>query len=204
MLRTLTVAFLITLCGGLLVIAQTDVSGRWTLTIDAGPIATTCLVDPENEVTEAEPVVEEDPTTATFLKLIRESGRPGRILLVEDGEDNRKLISLTLQKGGLEVECAENGAIGVEAALRALRENDPFDVILMDMQMPVLDGYGAAARLREAGYDGPIVALTAHAMRGDREKCIAAGCDDFATKPINRKELMTTLLSYLRKAPDRP
>ncbi len=192
------------LLGGDVIVESIEGHGStFTLTIDAGPIASTCLVDPENEVTEAEPVVEEDPTTATFLKLIRESGRPGRILLVEDGEDNRKLISLTLQRGGLEVECAENGAIGVEAALRALRENDPFDVILMDMQMPVLDGYGAAARLREEGYDGPIVALTAHAMRGDREKCIAAGCDDFATKPINRKELMTTLLSYLQKTSDR-
>ena len=171
----------------------------FTLTIDAGAIASTCLVDPGAAHDEPAESMEEDPSTASFMSEIREGVGPGRVLLVEDGEDNRKLISLTLKKSGFEVECAENGEIGVEKALHALVEGEPFDVILMDMQMPVLDGYGATRKLRETGYERPIIALTAHAMRGDREKCIDAGCDDFATKPIDRKELMGTIMTHMQK-----
>ena len=108
-----------------------------------------------------------------------------RILVVDDGETNRKLIRLVLEEAGAEVTCAENGKIGLEAADRG-----QFDVILMDMQMPVMDGYTAAWKLRERGCRLPIVALTAHAMRGDQEKCLAAGCTAYLTKPINIDELM--------------
>ena len=94
------------------------------------------------------------------------------------------------RKAGAEVEIVENGRAAAEQALEALGRGEPFDLILMDMQMPVLDGYGAASLLRSKGYEGPIVALTAHAMPADRQRCLDAGCDDYATKPIDRGELV--------------
>lgn len=113
-----------------------------------------------------------------------------RVLLAEDGMDNQRLITFILRKAGAQVELAENGQVALEAALKAKSDGTPFDVILMDMQMPVLSGYEAASALRECNYTGPIIALTAHAMDSDRQKCIDAGCDDFATKPINRSKLI--------------
>jgi signal transduction histidine kinase/DNA-binding response OmpR family regulator len=116
-----------------------------------------------------------------------------RVLLAEDGHDNQVLISTFLTKAGATVKVVGDGRIAVDEALRAAAATTPYDVILMDMQMPVLDGYGAASELRLMGYAGPIVAITAHAMAGDRERCERAGCDDYLTKPVDRAKLVATV-----------
>ncbi len=121
-----------------------------------------------------------------------------KVLLVEDGDSNRKLISRFLAKNGAEVAMAENGELGVQRAIEAA-----FDVILMDMQMPVMDGYTATARLRELGRSEPIIALTAHAMMGDRLKCQAAGCTGYLTKPVDVDELIRMVASAAEK-PESP
>ena len=127
-----------------------------------------------------------------------------RVLLVEDGIDNQRFISRLLRKIGATVEVAENGLIGYQAALAARDEGQPFDLVLMDMQMPEMDGYTAARRLRDEGYTAPVVALTAHAMAHDRNRCLAAGCDDYLTKPIDHAKLIETVHRYGRPAASPP
>jgi PAS domain S-box-containing protein len=112
-----------------------------------------------------------------------------RVLLVEDGPDNQRLITHHLKKAGATVEVAENGQVGLD---RIDQATEPFDVVFMDMQMPVLDGYRATSILRERGCTIPIIALTAHAMPGDRARCLDSGCDEFLTKPIDRAQLVRT------------
>jgi CheY-like chemotaxis protein len=126
-----------------------------------------------------------------------------RILLAEDGPDNQRLVEHILTRVGAEITIAENGQIAVELATHALEESNPYDVILMDMQMPIVDGYLATQMLRRLGYGSPIIALTAHAMAGDRERCVEAGCDDFASKPIDRKELLEIVARYVGSAKKR-
>ncbi len=119
------------------------------------------------------------------------------ILFAEDGKDNQRLFSFILKKAGAKVFVADNGLIALETALERTRLGRPFDLILMDMQMPVMDGYEAARSLRQGGYGAPIVALTAHTQPEERMKCLDAGCDDYATKPILRDDLIATILRNL-------
>lgn len=117
-----------------------------------------------------------------------------RILLVEDNEMNRDMLSRRLQRRGFEVEIAVDGAAGVTRALEG-----GWDLILMDMSLPEIDGWEATRRIRAAGEKGtmPIIALTAHAMSGDRDKAIEAGCNDYDTKPVDLERLLGKMQALL-------
>ncbi len=121
----------------------------------------------------------------------------GSLLLAEDGPDNQLFLTTVLRRRGWTVTLAENGQLAVEYALNAWREGRAYDVILMDMQMPVLDGYHATLKLREEGYEGPVIALTAHAMAGERERCLAVGCDEYLSKPVTPANLLQAVEAFL-------
>ncbi|XZE56964.1 ATP-binding protein [Planctomycetaceae bacterium SH139] len=137
------------------------------------------------------------PTTSTVSKQLEGT----RILLAEDGPDNQRLISFLLKKAGADVTVVENGQQAIERIELAQASDEPYDIVLMDMQMPVLDGYSATRQLRENQVSTPIVALTAHAMSGDREKCMAAGCSDYTTKPVDRQRLYATIHQWTSPTP---
>jgi two-component system, sensor histidine kinase and response regulator len=126
----------------------------------------------------------------------RKTGPPRRVLLVEDGVVNQRVARGFLERAGHQVVVAANGREGVQALA-----NHPFDVILMDVQMPVMDGLEATAAIREreaeTGGHIPIVAMTAAAMKGDRERCLAGGMDAYVSKPIDPAELFATMNSLL-------
>jgi len=126
-----------------------------------------------------------------------------RTLLAEDYMENQRLISLILNKAGVDVTAVDNGQIACEKATEAQARGEPFDVILMDMQMPIMDGYEATRRLRDEGCTTPIIAMTAHAMPGDQKKCLQAGCDNYLTKPICREELLDFVQQIAQKSPDK-
>jgi CheY-like chemotaxis protein len=120
-----------------------------------------------------------------------------RILLVEDCFDNQQLIVRLLQRAGAKVSVAENGQVAVDLALAATQADSAFDVILMDIQMPVMDGHEATQQLRKTGYTKPIIALTANATTENRQKCLDAGCDDYMTKPFDTSMLVKVVAKHL-------
>lgn len=119
------------------------------------------------------------------------------MLLAEDVRDMTKLIRRILEKTDLGLDLAENGLVACEKAMASKAAGKPYDLILMDIRMPVMDGYEATRRLREDGWEGPIVALTVHSMRGDREKCLEAGCDGYLPKPVSQAKFFGILERYL-------
>jgi CheY-like chemotaxis protein/HPt (histidine-containing phosphotransfer) domain-containing protein len=144
-------------------------------------------------------VIKPRATPAEPMRTIRLNGR---LLLAEDGVHNQRVIAFYLQNAGAEVAIADNGQIACDMAREAMAAGKPFDVVLMDMQMPVMDGYTAAATLRSRGWRAPIIALTAHAMSHDRAKCIQAGCTDHVAKPIDRELLIATVARHLGEGGD--
>jgi CheY-like chemotaxis protein len=124
---------------------------------------------------------------------------PLRILLAEDSEDNRLLIQLYLKKTQHVLDIAANGKVAVERFV-----SDNYDLVLMDMQMPVMDGYTATRKIREWEQkekkpETPIVALTAHALKGDMEKCLSMGCSYFVSKPIKKNRLLEIIRMFSEK-----
>jgi len=125
-----------------------------------------------------------------------EAGRAfsGRVLVAEDTPTNQMLIRLLLEKLGLDVTIVDDGVKAVQAAT-----TEPYDLIFMDIQMPNMNGYEAAEAVRRAGNKTPIIALTAHAMKGDKERCLASGCSDYLAKPIDHNRLREVLSRHLKK-----
>jgi len=170
--------------------SESGVGSRFTVSIECGP---TSGMDIIQGLTESQLPVASDPLMASNASL------RGRILLAEDGRDNQRLLITHLKAAGAQVAVAENGRIAVEMVAA-----QPFDLILMDMQMPEMDGYSATKELRRRGFSIPIIALTAHAMAEDRMKCMASGCTDYLSKPINQETLLRTVSQHLGQSAPSP
>jgi PAS domain S-box-containing protein len=177
--------------GGIEVRSTPSVGTCFTARIATGELEGVALIECSNEAAVEGAQMDSKAQTPSAAPL---SGL--RVLLVEDGPDNQRLISLQLARAGAEVEVLANGQLAIERLMSPAAHS--FDAVLMDMQMPVMDGYTATSKLRRMGFAGTIVALTAHAMEGDRQKCLQAGCDDYATKPIDSKRLVALVLVHLR------
>jgi CheY-like chemotaxis protein len=166
------------LLGGDLVAASAVGHGsRFRLTVATGPVAGVA----RGTVGTAEPVP------------VRDTAKPlagTRVLLVEDGPDNQRLLRHVLERAGCRLEIVGNGQACLD---RMALPDAAFDVVLMDMQMPVMDGLTATRALRQRACAVPIVSLTANAMQSDRDRAFAAGCDAFLSKPIDRKQLFATI-----------
>lgn len=174
--------------GDVSVQSQPGVGSTFRVTLATGPLDNVRILSaPPTEALRSSQASEGKQSSAPIA---------GRVLLVDDGETNRNLISLVLRDLGLEIVSAENGQRALDEA-----SQQEFDLVLMDMQMPVMDGYTATRQLREQGFVRPIIALTANAMRGDAEKCLAAGCSGYLAKPIDIDRLLQTVTAALKPSP---
>jgi signal transduction histidine kinase/DNA-binding response OmpR family regulator len=176
--------------GDIVVQSEPDRGSTFIVTVGTGPLGDAAILDNPEKAMEAQ-----DDFTHVKVKI------NGTVLVAEDGIDNQALITTRLRGMGLKLEIANNGQIAVEKALGAVAANAPYDLILMDIQMPIMDGFTATQELRGKGYRGPIIALTANAMERDRTKCLDAGCNDFVAKPIEMQKLIKAIGRYLRVVP---
>ena len=174
--------------GGTISVQSTKgVGSNFTVSIRTENLANAKFVNSFDEI----PIISTEDHTDILPS--EKSQLAGHILLAEDNLDNQTLIAMHLEKMGAIVQIVENGKLAVQEAL-----DNQYDLIFMDMQMPVIDGVEAVKLLRSKNYEGPIVALTANAMKEDKNKCLNAGCDGFITKPINKEKLYEVTARYLK------
>lgn len=126
-------------------------------------------------------------------------GRTCRILLAEDSPASQRLIAWVLREAGAEVSVADNGQAAVELVAAAKKTGSAFDIILTDIQMPIMDGYEATRQLRKIGHTMPIIAMTANEAVNHRQRCLDAGCDDYLTKPFDLSTFATVAARHLAK-----
>ena len=177
--------------GRLEVTSEVGRGSTFTLTVDGGPWQKTQGPGASSDQA-AGPTSRAEPGGEPSLVL------QGRVLLVEDEPTLQVILGHLLRRLKLEVELADDGRLACQMAEQSRSEGRPYELILMDLQLPDMDGLDATRWLRTQGWPGPIVALTAHAMLGDREKCLAAGCDDYLSKPISTSALREVLTRCLR------
>ncbi|WP_169335599.1 hybrid sensor histidine kinase/response regulator [Dasania marina] len=181
---TISKRFAEALGGDIVVSSEQGAGSCFKTRITAGDVSGVSLLSPEQM------------TTANKLEETHNHGRwlfkPAKILVVDDGVENRELLSVVLTEVGLAIDTADNGL----QALEALDEQH-YDLVLMDVQMPVMDGFTAVATMRQQGLQIPVVALTADAMKGAREKCLQAGYSGYMTKPINIEKLLELVAAEL-------
>jgi len=183
------------LLGGTLTVCSAPGKGSvFTLSIKSGVFDPASWQSPEQLTASVEKTVKPQPAGAPC-----ETKLPYRILLAEDGPDNQRLINYFLTRAGATVTLADNGWIALNVVREGIARGEHFDCVLMDVQMPVMDGYQATMELRRERYKGPIIALTANAMTHDRQLCLDAGCDDYATKPIDRVKLLELVDRHVQR-----
>ncbi|BFM16386.1 ATP-binding protein [Maricurvus nonylphenolicus] len=184
---TISKRFAEALGGDIYVKSAEGKGSKFIVDLPIAPVSSEALI-PIPQLQEAE-----TPTTETHQRWQFEACD---ILVVDDGAENRNLLEILLTDAGLKVATADNGQTACQMA-----EQTPYDLILMDVEMPIMDGYSAVAHMRKKGQTQPIIALTAHAMKGAEEKCLAAGFSGYMTKPINIDHLFNQLAKLIKGRP---